>query len=308
MTNVQQDTEGRGKYFLAAFLGPLIWGFMAVPIRLLKNWSAEDILHYRIILAVSLLWLFNILFRKADLKADYNHFWQLSREKRIKIICLTVISAIFLFANWYTYIYCINSISVQAGAFAYILCPLITTAAGYLILKENLNIAQKLSLFVASTGVLMLATGSLTEVLWSLTIGALYAFYLVLQRIIQGFDKLNMLAIQLAICTLFIIPQMLIDQSPIPQDSTFWTVTLTIALLFTIIPLFSSMYALKKISSSTLGIMLYINPIIAFALAITYFREQVDPYKFWAYGLIFIAILIFNSDKIKFLFKRKKYM
>lgn len=308
MTNVQQDTEGRGKYFLAAFLGPLIWGFMAVPIRLLKNWSAEDILHYRIILAVSLLWLFNILFRKADLKADYNHFWQLSREKRIKIICLTVISAIFLFANWYTYIYCINSISVQAGAFAYILCPLITTAAGYLILKENLNIAQKLSLFVASTGVLMLATGSLTEVLWSLTIGALYAFYLVLQRIIQGFDKLNMLAIQLAICTLFIIPQMLIDQSPIPQDSTFWTVTLTIALLFTIIPLFSSMYALKKISSSTLGIMLYINPIIAFALAITYFREQVDPYKFWAYGLIFIAILIFNSDKVKFLFKRKKYM
>lgn len=308
MTNVQQDTEGRGKYFLAAFLGPLIWGFMAVPIRLLKNWSAEDILHYRIILAVSLLWLFNILFRKADLKADYNHFWQLCREKRIKIICLTVISAIFLFANWYTYIYCINSISVQAGAFAYILCPLITTAAGYLILKENLNIAQKLSLFVASTGVLMLATGSLTEVLWSLTIGALYAFYLVLQRIIQGFDKLNMLAIQLAICTLFIIPQMLIDQSPIPQDSTFWTVTLTIALLFTIIPLFSSMYALKKISSSTLGIMLYINPIIAFALAITYFREQVDPYKFWAYGLIFIAILIFNSDKIKFLFKRKKYM
>lgn len=306
MTNVEQDTESRGKYFLAAFLGPLIWGFMAVPIRLLKNWSAEDILHYRIMLAVSLLWLFNILFRKADLKTDYNHFRQLPKNKRIKITYLTIISAVFLFANWYTYIYCINSISVQAGAFAYILCPLITTAAGYLILKENLNLAQKLSLLVAIVGVLMLATGSLTEVLWSLTIGSLYAFYLVLQRIIQGFDKLNMLAIQLAICTLFIIPQMLIDQSPIPQDRTFWTVTLTIALLFTIIPLFSSMYALKKISSSTLGIMLYINPIIAFALAVTYFREQVDPYKFWAYGLIFIAILIFNSDKIKFLFKRKK--
>lgn len=308
MTNIEQDTEGRGKYFLAAFLGPLIWGFMAVPIRLLKNWSAEDILHYRIILAVSLLWLFNFIFRKSDLKTDYRNFRQLAKKKRFQITYLTLISAILLFANWYTYIYCINSISVQAGAFAYILCPLITTAAGYLILKENLNTVQKLSLLVASTGVLMLATGSLTEVLWSLTIGSLYAFYLVLQRIIQGFDKLNMLAIQLAICTVFIIPQMLVDQSPIPQDSTFWTVTLTIALLFTIIPLFSSMYALKKISSSTLGIMLYINPIIAFALAVTYFQEQVDPYKFWAYGLIFIAILIFNSDKIKFLLKKKKHM
>ena len=136
MANIEQDTEGRGKYFLAAFLGPLIWGFMAVPIRLLKNWSAEDILHYRIILAVSLLWLFNIVFRKADIRADYNYFRQLPKNNRTKITYLTLISAILLFANWYTYIYCINSISVQAGAFAYILCPLITTAAGYLILKE----------------------------------------------------------------------------------------------------------------------------------------------------------------------------
>jgi chloramphenicol-sensitive protein RarD len=130
----------------------------------------------------------------------------------------------------------------------------------------------------------------------------------VLQRIIQGFDKLNMLAIQLAICTLFIIPQMLLDQSPMPQDSTFWSVTFTIALLFTIIPLFSSMYALKKVSSSTLGIMLYINPIIAFTLSVSYFQEQVDPFKFWAHGLILIAILIFNIDKVKFLFKKKKHL
>lgn len=298
MENTKQDTESRGKYFLAAFLAPLIWGFMAVPIRLLKNWSAEDILHYRILLAVLLLWLFNLIFRKAELKVDYHHFQQLPKNKRIRISYLTLFSAIFLFANWYTYIYCINSISVQAGAFAYILCPLITTATGYFILKENLSTTQKLSLLIAGVGVVMLATGSLTEVLWSITIGALYAFYLVLQRVIQGFDKLNMLAIQLAICTLFIIPQMLIDQSPIPQDSTFWKVTLAMALLFTILPLFSSMYALKKISSSTLGIMLYINPIIAFTLAVTYFEEQLDSYKYWAYGFILIAILVFNYDKV----------
>lgn len=308
MITKEQDTEGRGKYFLAAFLGPLIWGFMAVPIRLLKNWSAEDILHYRIILAVSLLWLFNFIFRKKDLKKDYRNFQLLPKNKRIKIVYLTLASAILLFANWYTYIYCINSISVQAGAFAYILCPLITTAGGYFILKENLNTTQKLSLIIATTGVFMLATGSLTEVLWSLTIGSLYAFYLVLQRIIQGFDKLNMLAIQLAMCTLFIIPQMIMDQSPIPQEGTFWSIILIISLLFTIIPLFSSMYALKKISSSTLGIMLYINPIIAFTLAVTYFQEQVDPYKYWAYSLIFIAIIIFNFDKLKILFKRKNYL
>ncbi|UZJ65808.1 hypothetical protein OKW96_06490 [Sphingobacterium sp. KU25419] len=84
MITKEQDTEGRGKYFLAAFLGPLIWGFMAVPIRLLKNWSAEDILHYRIILAVSLLWLFNFIFRKRDLKKDYRNFQLLPKNKELK--------------------------------------------------------------------------------------------------------------------------------------------------------------------------------------------------------------------------------
>lgn len=84
MITKEQDTEGRGKYFLAAFLGPLIWGFMAVPIRLLKNWSAEDILHYRIILAVSLLWLFNFIFRKKILKktiAIFNYFLRIKELK-----------------------------------------------------------------------------------------------------------------------------------------------------------------------------------------------------------------------------------
>jgi len=299
-----KDSESRGKYFLAAFLAPVIWGFMSVPVRLVKAWPAEDILFYRILVAAGILWSFILVFRKRKLQQDYSHFRTLKRVEKKKVIYLTLLASLLIFGNWYTYIYCINNVSVQAGAFAYILCPLITTATGYFLLKEDLSTIKKIALFLAFCSVIMLATGSLTEVLWSIAIGGLYAFYLVIQRVVQGFDKLNVLAIQMALCTLIIIPSIWTDPHPIPDTSSFWLVIVTIAVAFTIIPLLFSMYALKKISSSTLGVMLYVNPIIAFILAVTYFQESIDPYKFWAYGLLVIAVLLFNSKIIKKLITR----
>jgi len=59
------------------------------------------------------------------------------------------------------------------------------------------------------------------------------------------------------------------------------------------------MYALIGISSTTTGVLLYINPLIAFTLAATYFRESVSPIKYIAYGIILVAIILFNIKNIK---------
>src|SRR5690606_38524311 len=111
------------------------------------------------------------------------------------------------------------------------------------------------------------------DVLWSMSIASLYALYLIVQRVSQGFDKLNSLAVQLTLCSLFVIPKLFINQHAAPKEPFFWFSILTIAIIFTIIPLFFSMYALTRISSSTTGVLLYVNPLIAFTLAIVYFQE-----------------------------------
>jgi len=147
---------------------------------------------------------------------------------------------------------------------------------------------------LALAAVLMLAGGSVTEALWSTAIAGMYAFYLVVQRISQGFDKLHVLAVQLTLCSLFVVPRLLFNQHPIPREFLFWGCTLTIAVVFTIIPLFLSMYALTRISSTTTGVLLYINPLIAFTLAVFHFREPVEAYKYAAYALILFAIVLFN--------------
>jgi len=294
-----EKTKSRKNYFLAAFLAPLIWGFMAIPVRWVREYSAEDILYYRILAALTVLWLFIFLFRFKFLKRDIAVFKLLPSPRQTQTIGLTISASVLIFGNWFTYICAVNHISVQSAAFAYLICPLITAIAAFFILKEQLGPLKRTALGIALISAVTLATGSLTDVLWSISIASLYALYLIVQRASQGFDKLNMLAVQLTLCSLFVIPKLFINQHAVPKEPFFWFSILTIAVIFTIIPLFFSMYALTRISSSTTGVLLYVNPLIAFTLAITYFQESVAPHKYLAYAIILFAIVLFNWKTLK---------
>lgn len=220
---------------------------------------------------------------------------------------LTVIASFLIMGNWFTYIYAVNHISVQSAAFAYMVCPLLTTLAGYLILKEKLSTLKKVGLAIALISVILLARGSLTEVIWSVAVALLYALYLVVQRIIQHVDKLNLLAVQITLCSLVILPLVIQGGNDLPQASAFWWNISIIAVLFTIIPLYMSMYALNGISSSTAGILIYINPIIAFAVAIYWFHEPVTTLKLVAYAILLISIVLFNWEFVRGISQKKQF-
>ena len=296
--NQDISTESRGKYLLAAFLAPIIWGFMPIAVRSIKKFPAEDILYFRIITALVILLIFIGLFRRKHLRNDLILFRSLTRKQQLQLSSLVLLSAIFIFGNWYSYIYTVNHISIQAAAFGYLLCPLITTFTAFFLLKEKLSPVKWIALFIAFISVCLLSSGSFIEVVWAITIGALYAFYLIISRVIKGIDKLNMLAIQMILCMLVVIPNLIINAHAIPTETVFWNTTVILAVLFTIIPLYLSIYALNRISSSTVGILLYVNPIIAFSVAIFYFQEQVDPHKYIAYAILAIAIILFNSQTL----------
>src|SRR5690606_9369910 len=110
---------------------------------------------------------------------------------------------------------------------------------------------------VACISILMLARGSFYEVLWSVGIAALYSFYLIIQKLTDNFDKLNVLALHMLISALLIFPLYLLSPESMPANPFFWWIILLISIVFTIIPLFLSLYALIGMPSSTLGIIIY---------------------------------------------------
>ncbi len=299
--------QAKTKYLLAGFLSVAIWGFFAIPLRNIKAFPSQEILYYRIFTSLAVIWLVILLFRRKSLANDIQYFKSAAPKAKRIIIYQILGATVLLSLNWYTYIYAVNNVSLKSAAFAYMVCPLITAFGGFLILKEELSRLKLISLAVALLSIVMLATGSLVEVAWSVMIAALYAFYLIIQRKMQHLDKLNVLAVQIAIAVLLMLPFYLSSHQDVPSSIWFWGNIVLIAVLFTIIPLFLSLYALIGIPTSTLGIIIYINPIIAFTVAIVYFGERIYLHQLLAYLLLLFAVLLFNWNLMKdiFTFKRK---
>lgn len=85
-----------------------------------------------------------------------------------------------------------------------------------------------------------------------------------------------------------------------PTNIEFYFYILCIAIFFTVVPLYMNLYALQGISASSVGIMLYVNPLITFCVALFYFNEPINILQITSYFLILVSIFIFN---IKFFTK-----
>lgn len=295
---------GKGKYFLAGVIPYIIWGTMSVPLRDIKHFPAQEILYYRILVSVLMVWGTIFLFRRKALANDFNYIKTLSVKEKRKLFLLTLLAAILITGNWFTYIVAVNSISLKSAAFAYMVCPLITALCGFIILKEQLTKTKALAIVIALVSIGLLATGSIKEVLWSVVVASFYALYLIVLKVIKNVDKLNFLGIQLIVSALIMLPMYFYNATPLPTEAFFWGHIFLIATVFTIIPLFLNAYALLGMPSSALGILIYLNPIIAFAVAFFYFDEKIDTHQVFAYLLLLLSILIFNAQLIKLLFTR----
>jgi chloramphenicol-sensitive protein RarD len=178
-------------------------------------------------------------------------------------------------------------------------CPLITAMGGFFILKEKLSRLKLIAIAIAVVSIFILAQGSFREVLWSVIVASLYAFYLIIQRVMGKIDKLTMLGVHLLIATIITLPLFISNFINFPLDLHFWTIIVIISIFFTIVPLFLSLYALIGMPSSTLGIIIYLNPIVAFAVAFFYFHEGIDTHQLYAYLMLFAAVIVFNWNTIK---------
>src|SRR5690606_36054260 len=133
-----------------------MWGFIAIPFKALSAWPADIILYFRIFASCLLVWHFLLLFRKDRWKEELAAFRKLDSRSKARLFGLILLSSILIAGNWVTFIYTVNNISIKAGAFAYLICPLITTLAGFLILNDKLTVRKWTSLALALLSVIML--------------------------------------------------------------------------------------------------------------------------------------------------------
>jgi chloramphenicol-sensitive protein RarD len=282
-------------YYIAAFIAFFIWGFFSLALKPISNYPSLDILFYRVFFSVITLTILNLAFRKKYIKKDWSDFKIISKKKKQKIILLTVAGSLILASNWFIFIYVVNHVSVKAGSLAYLICPILTTVFAFFLLNEKLTKWKWLAVGISTFSCILLSLNHFQDIFYSLVVASTYALYLVSQRKNSEMDKFLILNIQLLIVAVIILPFYPSYSGAIPTESLFYICLGCIVVFFTIIPLFLNLYALKGLDSSTVGILMYINPIINFSLAIFYFNEEITVLQMVSYTLILFSIIIFNQ-------------
>lgn len=293
------------KFYGAGIMAFVIWGFIPFPLRALSGYPSGQILYFRILFSVAALLVLTLLFNRQGLRETLSVYRASPLPERRRFLVMLPLSGVLLGINWFAFIYVVNQVDIQTGSFSYLLCPILTALLGFLLLKEKLKANQWIAIAISLLSCSLIGTGSFVNLLLSLFVALSYALYLITQRVLKAYDKIILLTLTLLVTALLIGPfyNYFNAGHQLGMDWYFFGVIGVLGIVFTIIPLFLNLYALKELKSGTVGILLYINPIINFAMAFWYFQEIASPQKALAYVLILLSIVVYN---LKFKKKEKK--
>ena len=282
------------KYYLAAILAFAIWGSFSLVLKPLHAYASLDILFYRVFSCAIILTSITVLFKRDTLKNNIALFRSLPKKDRRFYLLINIGGSILLTFNWLSFIYVLNHISVRATSVAYLVCPILTTLLAYFLLREKLNRLQWLSVALSTVGCLVLSYDSLNSMIFAIFIGLTYACYLIIQSRNARFDKLLVLNFHILISAMVLLPMYPSLSGPVPTSFKFYAFVEVIAIFYTIVPLFLNLYALAGINSSMVGMLLNVNPIIAFALSGLLYHEKLGALAIIAYSIILVAVIVFN--------------
>lgn len=287
------------KHYAAAISAFVVWGFFSIPLRALKEYTAGEILYFRIACSVLILLAILLLFRKAKLRKDFALLKSFLPQQRNQFIALTLGGSILLIFNWLIFIYVINHINIKTASFSYFICPVLTAVLANFILKEKLNSLQWVAVMFCVVSCVLLGLNSVTELGYSFAVAISYALYLVSQRKNYGFDRLTILSVQMifALTVLSFAYPFLVDAAP--DAPFFYGMIAIVAGMFTVLPLFLNLFALNRLNSATVGILLYINPLMNFGIAFVIFHETVTQLQIIGYVIILVALVLFNYPNLK---------
>ena len=286
------------RYYLAAFSAFLIWGFFPLPLRQLTAYPSGQILLFRVLLSVGLLVALHLLARRGVVRATIQQWRVAAPTARRRVALGTVVGGILLVGNWLLFIYVINQVSVQAGSFAYLICPILLSLLGFVLLRERLRPMQWLAVGLSALSCTLLISGDIRSFMMSLLVASTYALYLISQRGVQGYDRLVLLTVQLLLATVILVPVAPLLGANLAAgllDRHLLLFALVLSVGFTIIPLFLNLYALNGLTSGTVGIIMYLNPLVSFGLAFWYFDEHPQPMELLAYAGIVLSIGLYNA-------------
>ena len=282
----------RGVFFaLAAFTS---WGLLPVYWKLLAGIPAHEILMHRLLwTGVFAALLVVVASRGAEVRA-------ILRSPR-DLLALTA-SSLLLAGNWLTFIWAVNRGQIVATSLGYYLNPIVSVALGVLVLRERLRPLQLAAVGLAAAGVV--AFGVLRgELPWiALVLASSFALYGLIRKTVPV-ASIAGIAVETGIIAPFAALAIAWREghgagafSKAAALGGHKPVLLIASGVVTALPLIWFASATRRLRLATVGILQYIAPSIALAVAVLFYDEPFTRAHAVAFACIWTALALYSLE------------
>lgn len=276
----------------------VIFGTIGIFVRGISLPAAEIAL-YRSALAIILVGVFLLLFRKRGSSKD-----KLPR----RALPLLFLSGAALGFNWVLLFEAYRYTTISSATLAYYFAPVLITLLSRFIFKERLKLRQWICFFASTLGVLLITgtgegkAGAL-GVLLGLGAACLYATVVLINKYVGAIDGITRTFLQFCAAAVVLLPYVALSGgfhlTSLSADGIF--LLLAVGLIHTGVAYCLYFSSLKDIKGQEVAVISYIDPLVAVILSVALLREPISPIEIVGGILILGAALVnelrFNKSK-----------
>jgi chloramphenicol-sensitive protein RarD len=183
----------------------------------------------------------------------------------------------------------------------YFINPLVNVVLGMLLLGERLNRWQAVAVGIAVIAIGIQAIGLSGIPYIALSLALTFAAYGYFRKTAKASSATGLFVETLMIAPVAIIYLLYTfvrdgGIGPHADPATLGLLALTGPA--TALPLLLFAFAVQRMRLTTIGMLQYLAPSIAFVLAITVFGEHLNPLRLLSFALIWLSLVVYTADSV----------
>lgn len=268
----------------------LLWGFLPLLFHALQDVGSVTIVAHRVVWSLLLVGAILLLRNRMSEVGAALRDPQTLRSMAISTALLSV--------NWLIFVWAVEQNQLLEASFGYFINPLVNVAIGMVLLGERQNPWQWTAIAVATIAIVVQAIG-IGRFPWiAVSLALTFGFYGYFRKTAKvgsasGLFVETLILVPLAVG--YLVYSVIRDGVGIYADPTH-VILLLLTGPATAAPLLMFAYAVQRLRLTTIGMLQYLSPSIAFLLAILVLNEPINAIRLLSFALIWLSLAIYSAD------------
>jgi chloramphenicol-sensitive protein RarD len=211
--------------------------------------------------------------------------------------------------NWGLYIYAVFAGQVVEAALGYFVSPLVSVLLGVVVLRERLRPVQWVAVGLGAVAVVVIAVEA-GQLPWiALGLASTFGVYGLLKSMIPLTATAGVAAEGLVLAPFAVAAVAAYELSgagTLTGHGVGHVLLLVATGPITAVPLMLYGAAARRVPLSTIGVLMYLNPVLQFLWGVLVVGEPMPPTRWIGFVLVWVALVVFTVDLVHTGRKRAK--